>query len=201
MLVWIHGGGFVQDSARNYDPKNLAAEGTVVVTVNYRLGAARVPGPSCPRLVSRRPVGQLRAHGPASRAALGAAQHPYLRWRPEQRDDRRRIGRGPVGPHAHGLEGLARPVPEGDRAERVVRHDPAAPQRGGGLRSVRRYYRWLRGSDRGVPAQQAGGRAGGELPAGGDPWCDRRSGPHRVDRNCARRGPVRPGPGPQRDEP
>ena len=39
MLVWIHGGGFVQDSARNYDPKNLAAEGTVVVTVNYRLGA------------------------------------------------------------------------------------------------------------------------------------------------------------------
>ena len=39
VLVWIHGGGFVQDAARNYDPKNLAAEGTVVVTINYRLGA------------------------------------------------------------------------------------------------------------------------------------------------------------------
>ena len=36
---WIHGGGFVQDGARNYDPKKLAAEGTVVVTINYRLGA------------------------------------------------------------------------------------------------------------------------------------------------------------------
>ena len=39
VVVWIHGGGFVQDGARNYDPKNLAAEGTVVVTINYRLGA------------------------------------------------------------------------------------------------------------------------------------------------------------------
>jgi len=39
VLVWIHGGGLVQDGARNYDPTQLAAEGTVVVTVNYRLGA------------------------------------------------------------------------------------------------------------------------------------------------------------------
>src|SRR5262245_16917145 len=39
VLVWIHGGGLAVDAARNYDPTSLAAEGTVVVTVNYRLGA------------------------------------------------------------------------------------------------------------------------------------------------------------------
>jgi para-nitrobenzyl esterase len=39
VLVWIHGGGLVQDGARNYDGTRLAATGTVVVTVNYRLGA------------------------------------------------------------------------------------------------------------------------------------------------------------------
>ncbi len=39
VLVWIHGGGFTQDGARNYDGSKLAAAGTVVVTLNYRLGA------------------------------------------------------------------------------------------------------------------------------------------------------------------
>jgi para-nitrobenzyl esterase len=39
VLVWIHGGGLTQDAARNYDGSKLAAEGTVVVTINYRLGA------------------------------------------------------------------------------------------------------------------------------------------------------------------
>jgi para-nitrobenzyl esterase len=39
VLVWIHGGGLATDAARNYDPTMLAAEGTVVVTINYRLGA------------------------------------------------------------------------------------------------------------------------------------------------------------------
>ena len=39
VLVWIHGGGLASDAARNYDPTLLAAEGTVVVTINYRLGA------------------------------------------------------------------------------------------------------------------------------------------------------------------
>ena len=37
--MWIHGGGLATDAARNYDPTLLAAEGTVVVTINYRLGA------------------------------------------------------------------------------------------------------------------------------------------------------------------
>ena len=39
VLVWIHGGGLTQDTARNYDGSKLAADGTVVVTINYRLGA------------------------------------------------------------------------------------------------------------------------------------------------------------------
>jgi para-nitrobenzyl esterase len=39
VLVWIHGEGLTQDGARNYDGSKLAADGTVVVTINYRLGA------------------------------------------------------------------------------------------------------------------------------------------------------------------
>ncbi|MBV8221150.1 MAG: carboxylesterase family protein, partial [Solirubrobacterales bacterium] len=39
VLVWIHGGGFTEDGARNYDGSQLAADGTVVVTIDYRLGA------------------------------------------------------------------------------------------------------------------------------------------------------------------
>ena len=39
VIVWIHGGGLTQDAARNYDGTELAADGAVVVTINYRLGA------------------------------------------------------------------------------------------------------------------------------------------------------------------
>jgi len=39
VLVWIHGGGLTQDGALNYDGTKLAAQGVVVVTINYRLGA------------------------------------------------------------------------------------------------------------------------------------------------------------------
>jgi para-nitrobenzyl esterase len=39
VLVWIHGGGLTQDGALNYDGTKLAANGMVVVTINYRLGA------------------------------------------------------------------------------------------------------------------------------------------------------------------
>jgi para-nitrobenzyl esterase len=39
VLVWIHGGGLNADGGRNYDGTKLAADGIVVVTINYRLGA------------------------------------------------------------------------------------------------------------------------------------------------------------------
>ena len=39
MLVWIHGGGFLNGSADIYDSRWLTTQGDiVVVTVNYRLG-------------------------------------------------------------------------------------------------------------------------------------------------------------------
>lgn len=41
VMVWIHGGGFIEGSARNtwYDGARLAGRGVVVVTLQYRLGA------------------------------------------------------------------------------------------------------------------------------------------------------------------
>ena len=46
VLFWVHGGGFVNGSgsAAWYDGVNLARRGTVVVTINYRLGAFGYPG-------------------------------------------------------------------------------------------------------------------------------------------------------------
>ncbi|MQY06267.1 carboxylesterase/lipase family protein [Actinomadura macrotermitis] len=39
VMVYIHGGGFVSGAGGNYDPAKLVEQGTVVVTLNYRLGA------------------------------------------------------------------------------------------------------------------------------------------------------------------
>lgn len=39
VLVWIHGGALVTGESDDYDPARLVAQGTVVVTLNYRLGA------------------------------------------------------------------------------------------------------------------------------------------------------------------
>jgi len=40
VMVWIHGGAFISGSGGEaYNPARLVAEGTVVVTLNYRLGA------------------------------------------------------------------------------------------------------------------------------------------------------------------
>ena len=36
--MWFHGGGMTLGGGRYYDPTKLAADGLVVVTVNYRLG-------------------------------------------------------------------------------------------------------------------------------------------------------------------
>ena len=70
VLVWIHGGGLATDGARNYDPTQLAAEGTVVVTINYRLGALGFL--AHPALASRR-------GGPSGNYGL-MDQQAALRW-------------------------------------------------------------------------------------------------------------------------
>jgi len=42
VMVWIHGGGLFLGESDGYDPSRLVAEGVVVVTINYRLGALGV---------------------------------------------------------------------------------------------------------------------------------------------------------------
>jgi para-nitrobenzyl esterase len=39
VMVWIHGGAFYLGESDEYDPTLLVAQGVVVVTINYRLGA------------------------------------------------------------------------------------------------------------------------------------------------------------------
>jgi para-nitrobenzyl esterase len=70
VLVWIHGGGFTQDGALNYDGAKLAADGVVVVTINYRLGALGFL--AHPALASR-------PGGPAGNYGL-MDQQAALRW-------------------------------------------------------------------------------------------------------------------------
>src|SRR5262249_36193269 len=89
VIVWIHGGGLAIDASRNYDPTQLAAEGTVVVTINYRLGALGALAHSGAGLPAGRPGRQLRHHGPANRPEVGATQHRLVRRRPARRDHRR----------------------------------------------------------------------------------------------------------------
>src|SRR5271165_6318193 len=70
VLVWIHGGGLTQDAGRNYDPAELAADGIVAVTINYRLGALGFL--AHPALASR-------PGGPAGNYGL-MDQQAALRW-------------------------------------------------------------------------------------------------------------------------
>ncbi len=38
VMVWLHGGGFVDGESDDYDPDRFVARGVIVVTLNYRLG-------------------------------------------------------------------------------------------------------------------------------------------------------------------
>jgi para-nitrobenzyl esterase len=78
VLVWIHGGGFTQDGALNYDGTKLAAGGSVVVTINYRLGALGFL--AHPALASR-PGGPAGNYGLMDQqAALEWAKHNIARF-------------------------------------------------------------------------------------------------------------------------
>jgi para-nitrobenzyl esterase len=114
VLVWIHGGGLVQDGGRNYDGTKLAADGTVVVTINYRLGALGFL--AHPALASR-PGGAAGNYGLMDQQAA-------LRW--VQRNIAR-FGGDPdnvtiAGQSAGGLSVLAQLVSPGARGlfQRVI---------------------------------------------------------------------------------
>src|SRR5580692_3456424 len=107
VLVWIHGGGLTQDGGRNYDPATLAADGVVVVTINYRLGALGFL--AHPALASR-------PGGPAGNYGL-MDQQAALRW---VQANIRRFGGNPhnvtiAGESAGGLSVLAQMVSSGSR--------------------------------------------------------------------------------------
>ena len=107
VLVWIHGGGLEQDGARNYDGAKLAADGAVVVTINYRLGALGFL--AHPALASR-------PGGPAGNYGL-MDQQAALRW--VQRNIAQ-FGGNPrnvtiAGQSAGGLSVLAQLVSAGSR--------------------------------------------------------------------------------------
>ncbi len=107
VVVWLHGGGFVTGSGRQYDGSKLAAEGVVVVTVNYRLGALGFL--AHPALASR-------PGGPAGNYGL-MDQQAALRW---VHHNIRAFGGDPrnvtiAGESAGGLAVLAHLVAPGSR--------------------------------------------------------------------------------------
>jgi para-nitrobenzyl esterase len=107
VLVWIHGGGLTEEGSSNYDGAKLAADGAVVVTINYRLGALGFL--AHPALASR-------PGGPAGNYGL-MDQQAALRW---VQDNIGRFGGNPdnvtvAGQSAGGLSVLAQLVSVGAR--------------------------------------------------------------------------------------
>mmetsp|Transcript_1585 Transcript_1585/g.5591 ORF Transcript_1585/g.5591 Transcript_1585/m.5591 type:complete len:412 (-) Transcript_1585:1772-3007(-) len=82
----------------------------------------RVP-PGCPRLPGdARALGQLRFHGPAACAAVGAAEHRCLRWRPRPRHSLRSVCRRHERRAAHGGAQLQGPLSRDVAGEQPARH-------------------------------------------------------------------------------
>jgi para-nitrobenzyl esterase len=107
VLVWIHGGGLTQDAGRNYDPTKLTADGIVVITFNYRLGALGFLA---------HPALAARPGGPSGNYGL-MDQQAALRW---VQANIRRFGGDPrnvtiAGESAGGLSVLAQMVSRGSR--------------------------------------------------------------------------------------
>jgi para-nitrobenzyl esterase len=107
VLVWFHGGGMTLGGGRYYDPTKLAADGVVVVTVNYRLGVFGFL--SHPALATK-------PGGPSGNYGL-MDQQAALRW---VRDNIRQFGGDPArvtiaGQSSGGLNVLEHLVSTGSR--------------------------------------------------------------------------------------
>ena len=76
VLVWIHGGAFVNGSGAvgGYDGSSFARDGVVCVTINYRLGVDGLPA------ADRRDPRQPRPAGSGRSAGVGAGEHRGV-WR------------------------------------------------------------------------------------------------------------------------
>jgi para-nitrobenzyl esterase len=123
VMVWIHGGSLSLGESDDYDPAELVADGTVVVTINYRLGAL---GFLAHPALADRPGGSSGAYGLMDQQAA-------LRW--VQRNIRA-FGGDPrrvtiAGESAGGLSVLAHVASPGARglfARAIVQSGPALTQ-------------------------------------------------------------------------
>ena len=131
VMVWIHGGAYLlgANSDAMYDGAKLAAAaGTVVVSINYRLGAlgflhlADLLGDGYEDSSNLALLDQLEA--------LRWVRPQYRRlWRrPEERDRLRRVGGRGSHRHPAGHAGVGRALPPGHHAKRNGR---ALPPTGG----------------------------------------------------------------------
>jgi carboxylesterase type B len=203
VLVWIHGGGFVNGSGEVYDARRLASRGDiVVVTLNYRLGALGFL--AHPALG---PAGQVGNYGLADQQAA-------LRW---VRDNIANFGGDPgkvtvAGESAGGMSVCDHLVAPGSaglfRAQRSV---PGAGHTGasgeGQPELCGRCGLWRSGDHGAMPAKSAGRQAAEGavlLPIRQGPSAD---GADQRDRRTARRPdqrvcqrPRRPGAGADRDQ-
>ncbi|MFC0114984.1 carboxylesterase family protein [Kibdelosporangium aridum] len=86
VMVWFHGGGFLNGAATHYDPVKLVTQGDViVVTVAYRLGPLGYLATPGLTAEAGEPVGELRFPGSTGWIALGAAQCGGVRRKSGQR--------------------------------------------------------------------------------------------------------------------
>ena len=83
VMVWLHGGGFVEGSGSlpSFNGERLAGKGVVLVTINYRLGVFGFL--AHPELTAEEPVSRLRKlrHARSTGSAeVGEGEYTKL-WR------------------------------------------------------------------------------------------------------------------------
>ena len=125
VLVWIPGGGFVagSGSAAVYNGASLAAQGIVVVTINYRVGLFGflvTPALAAEAAREHEPPGNYGLQDMIAAVAMGASQHRGL-WRRSGCHHRRRpVGRRDGGARPDRLAARHGAVPACHCGERTA---------------------------------------------------------------------------------